>query len=403
MARRQGEPPGSLRKLPSGKWQARFPHPVTRRLTASPLGLFQTKQAAREWLWRVDEAVKAGKWQPGWTGYEMKPTLSEVRSQYLNRPGHALRVSTAKNYNSLWERRIAPTFAGTPVDQITRDDVREWYRALSPETLTVNAEAGNHLKALLKFATEEGHLAVSPANGMKFSKPERKIRKDQVLTMAELAAYIQAADEHDRAMLAVAAFCGLRSGELRALTLADIDWDRAVLTVNKNVYRVKGVDHVGLPKTKAGDREVDIPGQALAALRAHVERNNFRRATALLFPGADGGHMTDRSLSARHHKTLVRIGRRESERARKKLGASERMNSPRLHDLRASIATSDLQRGVLPNEVMERYGWSTMGMLVTYGRIARERSDALAAERNSAIDAAFASDLAPVVPIRKGA
>lgn len=44
-----------------------------------------------------------------------------------------------------------------------------------------------------------------------------------------------------------------------ALTPADIDFDRHIISVNKNYQRLNGKDYIYPPKTEAGYREVVMP------------------------------------------------------------------------------------------------------------------------------------------------
>ncbi|QZY50681.1 hypothetical protein [Leucobacter tenebrionis] len=65
-SRREGW--GSLRKLPSGRWQARYPGPDGEMYTArtdddKPL-TFLTKTDAREWLASVHTQIARGSWEP---------------------------------------------------------------------------------------------------------------------------------------------------------------------------------------------------------------------------------------------------------------------------------------------------------------------------------------------------
>jgi integrase len=60
--------------------------------------------------------------------------------------------------------------------------------------------------------------------------------------------------------------CGLRSGELRALTLADVDLDNGTLTVSKSINL-----HSQVGPTKSGQtRVITLPKNVAAALREHL-------------------------------------------------------------------------------------------------------------------------------------
>ena len=54
-------------------------------------------------------------------------------------------------------------------------------------------------------------------------------------------------------------WCGIREGELLALTPADFDFENRTVTINKSYQRLKGKDVVTVPKTKKSNRVIKIP------------------------------------------------------------------------------------------------------------------------------------------------
>jgi len=66
---------------------------------------------------------------------------------------------------------------------------------------------------------------------------------------------------------------GLRINELRALTVADIDFDNKKLRINKSLTLddVNGIETITRPKTKSSIRVIDIDNRTIEALRETVE------------------------------------------------------------------------------------------------------------------------------------
>ena len=54
-------------------------------------------------------------------------------------------------------------------------------------------------------------------------------------------------------------WCGLRVGELLALTPADFDFERKTIRINKSYQRLKREDVITAPKTDKSVRQVDMP------------------------------------------------------------------------------------------------------------------------------------------------
>lgn len=67
-----------------------------------------------------------------------------------------------------------------------------------------------------------------------------------------------------RAMVYLAAFCGLRFGEITGLTCSAIDFDRSLIRVR---HSLDAWDNLRGPKTTAGRRDVPLPRVVADALR----------------------------------------------------------------------------------------------------------------------------------------
>ena len=54
-------------------------------------------------------------------------------------------------------------------------------------------------------------------------------------------------------------WCGIREGELLALTPADFDLDKGLLSITKSYQRLKGRDVIADPKTPKSVRVIQMP------------------------------------------------------------------------------------------------------------------------------------------------
>lgn len=126
MARRRA---GTVRKLPSGRWQARCWNPAGERISAP--ATFATKGDAQRWL-----------------------TLKEPH----------LAASTTDLYCYLLRRHVAPRLGSTAVGRITAVDVQAWLADLHASDLSPNtvAKAYRLLKGSLDGAVEAGLIARTP-------------------------------------------------------------------------------------------------------------------------------------------------------------------------------------------------------------------------------------------------
>jgi hypothetical protein len=75
------------------------------------------------------------------------------------------------------------------------------------------------------------------------------------------------------------------------------------------VVRVDGKTIVGPPKSDAGTRNIAIPPHLMPALRTHITEHMAFGKDALLFPSANGGHLSPSTLYGRKpHPHVARLG-----------------------------------------------------------------------------------------------
>ena len=183
-------------------------------------------------------------------------------------------------------------------------------------------------------------------------------------TLPEVAAI--AAHMPDRLRLAVliAAWCGLRFGELIELRRSDIDAKARVIHVRRAAVRVPGqIAAVGKPKSDAGIRDVAIPPHLLPEIKRHLSEHVAFGRDALLFPGAHGGHLAPSALYRHFYPARDAAGRPDLRR----------------HDLRHTGATLAAATGASLAELMARLGHSTHGAAMRYQHAARDRDQVIAA------------------------
>ena len=161
----------------------------------------------------------------------------------------------------------------------------------------------------------------------------------------------------------IAAWCGLRQGEVFELRRGDINLTRGVIKVRRSVGRVPGEKpFTGPPKSDAGVRDVAVPPHLLPAFEAHMGEYVPIGAGSLLFVGRDSGEQVAPSTLYRHFYP-----------ARAKAGRPDL----RLHDLRHTGAVLAAATGATLAELMARLGHSTVGAAMRYqhaGRTVTRRS-----------------------------
>ena len=106
----------------------------------------------------------------------------------------------------------------------------------------------------------------------------------------------------------LAAWCGLRFGELTELRRSDIDMKNGRIKIRRAVVHVDGEAIVGTPKSDAGIREVVVPPHLIPILKTHIAEHAAFGRDGLLFPAAEGGHLAPSSCMAVHLLGPVPVG-----------------------------------------------------------------------------------------------
>ena len=71
-------------------------------------------------------------------------------------------------------------------------------------------------------------------------------------------------------------WCGIREGELLALTPADFDFERGTVTINKSYQRLNGRDDITEPKTPKSNRTIKMPEFLCEEMQDYGQMWNMR-------------------------------------------------------------------------------------------------------------------------------
>ena len=66
-------------------------------------------------------------------------------------------------------------------------------------------------------------------------------------------------------------WCGIREGELLALTPADFDFEKNTVTINKSYQRLNGSDVITSPKTEKSNRTILVPQFLMDEIRDYLK------------------------------------------------------------------------------------------------------------------------------------
>ena len=123
------------------------------------------------------------------------------------------------------------------------------------------------LSQALAHAVATGVLFKNPAEQVKPPRPPR--REVAILSKAEVAAVLRAAEGWIYLPVLVGVTTGMRRGEILGLRWSDIDFKTGRLAVNQSLERVQGKSVLKPPKTPGSRRTITLPALTVEALKAH--------------------------------------------------------------------------------------------------------------------------------------
>jgi integrase len=261
----------------------------------------------------------------------------------------------------LLKRYIGPRFEDMALGAMKTSTVRSWHQSLAREHSQTAAKAYRLLRLILDTAVTDRLIVTNPCKVKGAAvehAPERSIP-----TVAELDVLIDAMPERLRLLVQLAAWCGLRRGELLALVRGDLDLEQARVRVERACYQLNdGQVVVGEPKTAAGRRTVHWPPGLTPQVEEHLRKFVGEGSDALVFTGEKGARLRPHVLQD------------EWERARRHVGVTYT-----IHDLRHLGATLAAATGASTRELMKRLGHASPDAALRYQHATEDRDAVIAA------------------------
>ena len=173
--------------------------------------------------------------------------------------------------------------------------------------------------------------------------PKRGKAKRQPITDDQRSLILRTWQGHRMGVaVLVMLLCGLRRGEMIALTWNDVDFEHQTISVTKAATFSHNQPDLKSPKTEAGKRIVPFPSELLPVLREARLRGSL-----YVCPAADGNMMSNTawttSWNSYMHYLNIQAGGRDASRSNPKIVAVDRFTA---HQLRHTYATMLYDVGV---------------------------------------------------------
>ena len=304
-----------------------------------------------------------------------------------------VKPKTYVGYESSLRNHVLPVFADRPIAEISYRECKAFVDGLLRGGLAPGTagEARRILRLVLGEALRSDAIRRNPANGLRIPRGTRQemvfLTAAEVVRLATEIANPPRPRSHPPKtwpgyglLVRVAAWSGLRAGEIAALRVGRFDRRAGRLEVAESVQDIHGALAYGPPKTYAR-RRVDLPADLACELADHIGLRQ-RDSDAFIFTAPGGGPV-------RHHNFYKRFLKPAVLRARLD-------RRTRFHDMRHTAAALMIAEGAHLLAVKERLGHSTIQVTADrYGHLfpplEAALTDRLGATHRAALDGSTSS------------
>lgn len=360
--RKRGHGEGSVFQRGDGRWVASLQVAGKRRTVYGT-----TRQEALQKLKELQEWAERQGELP-----DSKRTVADLITAWLDAVACDLKPRTLDDYRKTCERHILPVLGRVPLCKLSPSHVQKLISTLQKANKTRTAQKVYVcLQRACRLAVLWGWLAENPCK--RILRPQYRPPRKEVWTVDQLRAFLDGTRDHwlwPLFVLAVAT--GARLGELLALRWDDADLQGAHVTIRRALHRIGGQYVFTTPKTRAGQRTIALPAEAVSALKRQKRTQAELRLRAgdtwqdwgLVFTGEHGQPLCQ--------STVQHALRRECQR----LG----LPPVGVHGLRHLHASLLLASGLAVPQVAKRLGHATPQVTMSIYAHALDKSDQQAAD-----------------------
>ncbi len=321
---------------------------------------FKTKREAQ--AWEREQLHKAAA--------DLEMTFASFAQQYAMDMQTRLKNNTWETKEHIIRTKLLPYFGKLRMSNITAQQVITWQNEMinhrdehgKPYSPVYLKTVHNQLSAIFNHAVRYYNLRENPCRKAG-SMGKKKNREMLFWTKEEYLRFAEAMMDKPMSYYAfeMLYWCGIREGELLALTPADFDFSKETVTINKSYQRMNRQDVITTPKTEKSNRTITMP-QFLAD-----EMKDFLKTIYGIQPNSRIFTITKSYL---HH---------EMDRGAKEAGVQR----IRIHDIRHSHVSLLIDMGFSATAIADRVGHESIDITYNYAHLFPSKQTEMANRLNS--------------------
>ena len=307
---------------------------------------FATKKEAQEWE-RMFQLQNSS---------DLDMSFEAFTELYIRDVKNRLKENTWLTKEHIIRTKILPFFGKLKISEISTKEIITWQNEMlayrdekkKPYSQTYLKTLHNQLSAIFNHAVRYYELRSNPA--AKVGNMGSEEHREMLFWTKE--EYKKFAFEMMDKPVSFYAFemlywCGIRKGELLALTPADFDFGKETVTINKSYQRLHGEDVITTPKTKKSNRTIKMP---------HFLCEEMQEYLGMLYGLKKKDRIFTVTKSYLHH---------EMDRGAKAAGVKR----IRIHDLRHSHISLLIDMGFSAVAIADRVGHESIEITYQYAHL----------------------------------
>lgn len=335
------------------------------------------KQKTKRGFTRKADAIE---WEQNFqlkASQDIDMTFGDFVATYIEDMQPRLRENTWKTKEAIINKKILPYFKDKKLSDITAPDIVSWQNEIMKQTdksgthysKTYLKTIHNQLSAILNHAVNMYGLKANMAR--KVGNMGKEVPKEMNFwTRQEYEEFAEAIADKEESYMAfeILYWCGIRLGELLALTPEDFNLTDCTLRINKSYQRLNGEDVITDPKTPKSNRTIYLPEFLKAEISSYLSHlyNIENDERIFLISKSFLHHEMDRGVKASGVKRI------------------------RIHDLRHSHVSLLINMGFSALAIGERVGHEAPEITYRYAHlfptVQTEMADQLNRERMGFMD-----------------